>query len=50
MTESEDILQERAAIMAEGNGWPQDKAERVLAWERNFSDWYALLRAVRGRG
>ena len=49
MTESEDLLQERAAIMAEGNGWTQEKAERTLAWMRGFRGWGELLRAARSR-
>jgi len=26
-----DLLEERAAIMAEGNGWTQEEAEKVVA-------------------
>lgn len=45
-----DSLEERAAIMAEGNGWSQGRAEAVIAHERGFVSWGALLRATRGRG
>jgi hypothetical protein len=42
-----DDIEERAAIMAEGNGWSQGRAERVLAHEYGFAGWGALLSAVR---
>lgn len=46
-SEAREALEERAAIMAEGNGWPQEKAERVIAWERGFGTWGQLLRATK---
>lgn len=42
-----DLIEERAAIMAEGNGWSQGKAERTIAWERGFGTWGELLGAVK---
>lgn len=46
MTEQQDTLAERAAIMAEANGWRQDKAERTIAWERGFGTWVQLWQAA----
>lgn len=42
-----DLLEERAAIMAEANGWSQGKAERTLAYERGFCTWGELVRAAK---
>lgn len=44
-TESRDRAEERAAIMAEANGWSQAKAERTIAWESGFTTWGELVRA-----
>ena len=38
-----DALEERAAIMAEANGWSQGRAERVLAHEAGCVSWGQLL-------
>ena len=40
-----DAIEERAAIMAEANGWSQGRAERQIAYERGFSTWGQLVRA-----
>ena len=45
--EQEDALIERAAIMAEGNGWSQETAERRLALSRGYKAWFELHRAAR---
>lgn len=42
-----DEIEERAAIMAEGNGWSQGRAERQIAYERGFQTWGQLVRAAR---
>lgn len=39
-------LIERAAIIAEGNGWPQDKAERTVAWSLGYGTWVEVLGAA----
>lgn len=46
-SEQRDALEERAAIMAEANGWSQGRAERVIAYERGFQTWGQLVRAAR---
>lgn len=46
-SEARDVLEERAAIIAEGNGWSQGRAERQLAYERGFQTWGQLVRAAR---
>lgn len=42
-----DLLEERAAIMAEANGWSQSRAERHIAYERGFRSWGELMRAAK---
>lgn len=42
-----DEIEERAAIMAEGNGWSQGRAERQIAYERGFQTWGQLVRAAK---
>ena len=46
-SEARDVLEERAAIMAEGNGWSQGRAERQIAYERGFQTWGQLVRAAK---
>lgn len=46
-SEARDWFEERAAIMAEGNGWSQERAQRVLAHERGFKTWGELVRACK---
>lgn len=46
MTEQQDTLAERDAIMAEANGWPQDKAERTIAWDRGFGTCQEMWRVA----
>lgn len=46
-SEARDVLEERVAIMAEGNGWSQGRAERQLAYERGFQTWGQLVRAAK---
>jgi len=46
-SEARDLIEERAAIMAEGNGWSQEKAERTIAWEAGFHTWGELVRAAK---
>lgn len=44
-TKARDLIEERAAIIAEANGWTQAKAERTVAWESGFGTWGELVRA-----
>jgi hypothetical protein len=46
-SEARDKLEERAAIMAEGNGWSQERAERAIAFDAGFDTWGELVRAAR---
>ena len=46
-SEQRDVLEERAAIMAEANGWSQGRAERQIAYERGFATWHQMLRAAK---
>lgn len=43
-----DDIEERAAIVAEGNGWSQRKAERVVAYWHNCAGWASLVDKVKG--
>jgi hypothetical protein len=46
----QDRLEERAAIMAEGNGWTQEKAERHLYLEAGCVSWGQLMDKSRSGG
>ena len=42
-----DLLEERAAIMAEANGWSQAQAQRHMAYERGYVSWGQLITAAK---
>ena len=46
LTIEQDALVERAAIMAEANGWSQGRAERHLAYDEGVVSFGELMRLV----